>query len=314
MRGVIFVFTALVAAGCSIGGPLAIAPKPASQQSLARIYTCPAKGSIVYVSDYNNDVINVYKGNLAGQAPCGQIGSHATLSAPDGLFVQVKTHDLYVANRGVTSVKVFHRGQLVPYNTYIDQSYQLVQLMDATVAKDGTLIATSIDCTLSTWIVGPNGGTFVGNFMMKHCQPSYPTYVAADKSDTIYYDGQVGGMFNPHAALFSVSCPLGACGAQTRFLWDVPTFSYPTGMAFDAAGDLLVTNGQGDTFELPNPKPKFFHMAIPGDGMAINVGDDHWFVAADTMGAAEYSYPDGALIGTVPANLNGYMAGVAVDP
>jgi hypothetical protein len=39
MRGVIFVFTALVAAGCSIGGPLAIAPKPASQQSLARIYT-----------------------------------------------------------------------------------------------------------------------------------------------------------------------------------------------------------------------------------------------------------------------------------
>lgn len=57
----------------------------------------------MYVSDYNNDVINVYKGNLAGQAPCGHIGSHATLSAPDGLFVQVKTHDLYVANRGVTS-------------------------------------------------------------------------------------------------------------------------------------------------------------------------------------------------------------------
>ena len=85
-------------------------------------------------------------------------------------------------------------------------------------------------------------------------------------------------------------------------------------MAFDAAGDLLVTDGSADTFELPNPKPSTFPMVGGGQGMAINARDNHWFIADFYDGAAEYSDPNGGLIGQVQVNpSNGAAAGISVD-
>jgi len=169
MRQYIIYFAALLVAGCSGDGFSAVAPKSAPPQDVARNhsqhigltdiqYSCPATGPIVYVSDYTNSVINVYKGDLKSQLPCGQLGSRSTLSGPSGLYVQTATHDLYVANGGISSIAVFHRGHNNPYNSYLDRSHGYVHFQDVTVAKDGTLIANS-DCSLSTWILGPNGGT-----------------------------------------------------------------------------------------------------------------------------------------------------------
>ena len=329
MRRCLIFFTALLTTSCSSGNLPALAPHVAPQgvpgriysQHLGKIvnhYSCPARGSLVYVSDYNNDVINVYNGNLAGQAPCGQIGSPSSLSAPDGLYLQSSTHDLYVANRGSSNIKVFHRGQLTPFNTYLDENGY--QFMDSVVAKDGTLIATSIDCTLSTWLVGSNGGTYVGTFGVDRCEGGYPAYITVDKNSTFYFDAAIGGQLDPHPALLIVSCPHGACGEQTRVWWHVGRFSSPEGMAFDAAGDLLMTDlhahndSTADTFELPNPNPKTFSLSGTTEGMAIDSRDNHWFVANAYGGASEYAYPGGALIGTVTANTNGYMSGIAVDP
>ena len=45
------------------------------------------------------------------------------------------------------------------------------------------------------------------------------------------------------------------------------------------------------------------------------LSDHHIFVAdSENDDAAEYSYPSGVLIRTVPGNPGGYAAGVAVDP
>src|SRR5215831_8123576 len=54
-------------------------------RTLPSFYSCPAHGSLKYVSDYNNNVIDVYFGNFNGQAPCAVLTSH--VRAPWGMSV-----------------------------------------------------------------------------------------------------------------------------------------------------------------------------------------------------------------------------------
>jgi hypothetical protein len=73
---------------------------------------------------------------------------------------------------------VFHRGRLFPYNTYSApfQPYPY----GVTVTNDGTVVASNAFSnfgpqggSISTWIKGPNGGTFVGTFPMVNSQPRW---------------------------------------------------------------------------------------------------------------------------------------------
>jgi hypothetical protein len=153
-------------------------------------YLCPARGSIEYVSDLNNSVITVYAGKLAKQPPCGQL----TLGVrnPNGLYVDPATHDLYVANEGALNVLVYHRGQSIPYNTYTDPGAQLP--VDVALASDGTVVASNFfnpgftGGSISTWIPGPNGGTFVGNFAMS--SGGVGEFIAANTQGDLYYNNQ----------------------------------------------------------------------------------------------------------------------------
>lgn len=318
-------------AGCSSGGSNSIAPSPVFHQSGERTrigalrtsrqfrsyYACPATGSIKYVSDDINNAVYVYSGKFAGQAPCGQIAS-GVFAAPTGLYVHPGTHDLYVANTLGYNFLVFHRGQTTPYNTYTDPNPQYT--LDIAVARDGTVIASNQSQvnggqygSISTWIGGPNGGTFVGNFPMFN---SYlGLFLTVQKNGTVYYgdmDQTTGG-----GTLWSVSCPAGACGAETRL--SGISMQRPAGMGSDDTEDLLVidtTVGTSNTFELPNPTPSTFSVAGGPVGMALSKLDRHLFVANQTSdSAAEYSYPNGTLIGTVPPGIpGGMLIGVAVDP
>lgn len=307
-------------AGCSTYGSVAKPIVHNSPQMIAKstvTYSCPATGTIVYVSDNADDVVNVYSGRFSGQQPCGQIGA-GHLRLPAGIFVDAATHDLYVANSFDFSVTVFHRGQKKPYNTFTDPSGQVVQ--DVTVAGDGTIIASNVkqyggpeQGSLSTWSAGPNGGTFVGNFPMTNAAQG--GFLTLKKNGTVYFNDvdAVSGA----GALWKVACPAGVCGTQTRVKG--VTFTSPSGMTFDATGDLLADDpvaGTADTFELPNPSPKTFPLlAGAGVGMAIDDRDKHWF-AADPVNndAAEYLYPSGALAGVVPGNQGGWPIGIAIDP
>lgn len=275
---------------------------------------CPATGPLRYVSDDTNNVVNIYTGKFAGQAPCGQISS-GLFNFPYGLYVKNDTHDLYVANVG--NVLVFHRGQTTPYNAYVDPSNQVPN--DVTVAKDGTIIASNLGQyggpeagSISTWIPGPNGGTFVGNYPMTN--DSQGGFLTVQKNGTVYFDDQDSS--NSHGSIWSLSCPAGVCGTQTQLAG--ASLGYPGGMGSDSAEDLLVTDeglSTADTFELPNPTPTTFKLGGIPIGMAIGVLDNHWFVAdALNNDAAEYSYPSGVLIGTVPGSSGGNAVGIALDP
>jgi hypothetical protein len=282
--------------------------------------SCAATGPIEYVSDARNSVIYIYKGPFAGQSPCGQITSG--LHTPYGLYVQTTTHDLYVANYGGSGVLVFHRGQISAYNHYIDPTDEFTS--DVTVTGDGTVIASNQaqvhgqqDGSLSTWIGGRRGGTFVGNFQM--ASPiATGTFITNDASGTVYFDDF--RCTTLCGELWTVKCPAGACGAQTQVAG--VAFNFPGGMAFDASGDLLITDagppGIAQIFELPNPNPTTFPLGKAPFGMAISQRYHHWFVAYSNNpstghDAAEYSYPSGTLIGTVPCCTGGVAIGVAVD-
>jgi hypothetical protein len=298
-----------------------ISVNPRHDSRIVSYDSCPSRGQIEYVSDAFNNVINIYDGKFAGQRPCGQIASGSGLYIPEGLFVKSCAHDLYVAN--FTQVSVFHRGQTTPYNTYSDPSNQVVQ--DVTVAEDGTVIASNLEPSesntggsISTWIAGPNGGTFVGNFPMTNVYKG--GFIADQVGETVYFndvDDTTG-----KGDLWFVSCPAGACGTQTQVTG--VSFKAPGGMAFDGTDTLLATDTYaltGDRFKLPNPVPKTFKMVgllgLPV-GMAFSRPDRHWFVADandanSKAGATEYLFPSGELVGTVPGNDHGEMVGIAVD-
>lgn len=84
------------------------------------------------------------------------------------------------------------------------------------------------------------------------------------------------------------------------------------GMGSDANEDLLVNDtkdGAANTFELPNATPSKFSLAGSPVGMALNTQDNTLFIADNSTNdvAAEYSYPSGTLIGTVPAGIPGEL-------
>jgi hypothetical protein len=307
--------------GCSSGS--AIAPGALSKQTgshdrfehFASRYSCPATGSLRYVSDVINNVINVYTGPFAGQQPCGQIAA-VGFNGPVGMHVVVLTHDLYVANWRGGNILVFHRGQSTPFNTYTDPSGQLPT--DVTVAPDGIVVASNEICSLSTWIGGPNGGTFVGTFQKPECREVGITYIAVGENGTLYYVNNKGGFYR--AALWSVACPSGNCGVPAQILGARVDY-FGEGVAVDSAGDVLAIkaseygrNNKLATFRLPNPNPTIMDLA-PGTpmGLAIN-GPDHLVFIAYNTGAYEYIYPSGKLLGTVPGNSGGAMDGIAIDP
>jgi hypothetical protein len=323
-------------AGCSGGGSASLATAPLNGDShrvplvlkllgargpnsvTAHHYTgfdaCPADGPIKYVSDYNNNVIDIYVGKFAGQAPCGRLTSG--VMAPWGLYVAPGTHDLYVANDFGHDILVFHRGETKAYNTYTDPTGQ--DPVDVTVARDGTVIASNLvqinfdeNGSISTWMGGPNGGKFVGNFATANNGEAQ--FVTVQKDGTVYFDDLIGNTAN--GALFYMSCPAGACGPQTQVTG--VSFTLPGGLESNDNEELLANDGLGfaDTFKLPNPNPKTFPVAGIPTGMAINKLDHHWFVADGLNNdAAEYLYPGGKLVGTIQGNPGGGTFGIAVDP
>lgn len=310
-------------AGCAGGGTLMKAPAAPSAGSAMRVatnrhvagfYACPAAGRLVYISDYNNNLINVYAGKLQRQAPCGTLT--AGLQGPWGLFVRPSTHDLYVANDGFQNILVFRRGQTHAYNTYTDPTQQ--DPVGVTVAHDGTVIASNLlqihfteNGSISTWKAGPHGGTFVGNFPTAN--GGYGEYVTVLPNDAIYYEALVGQ--TNLTLLFKVSCPAGACGAATQIAG--ATLNGPGGLAAGGPGDLLASNpsGQAETFEMPNPTPSSFPISVGAVAMAIDPLSNHWYVTnAFHNDTEEYYYPSGKLVGTIPGIPGDALEGIAVDP
>ncbi|HEY5095367.1 MAG TPA: hypothetical protein VII69_09650 [Candidatus Eremiobacteraceae bacterium] len=324
-------------AGCSNGS--AIAPKPSAPQGNARslmvripvvlspmgmlkvnlntglhfkdFNRCPPAGPIEYVSDFNNNLIDIYKGNFAGQVPCGQLTKG--LANPQGMFVKESTHELYVANTGDDDVVVFRRGATSPFKTYIDLTNGSQFVADVTVAKDGTVLATNIfdiiDSvgSISTW---RRDGTFVGNF--PNANGAFDYFLTVQKDGTVYFDDSTN-------TLYKGSCPAGECGS---FVATGATFVFPGGLRSADDEDVVLLDqegaGGGDvlTFEPPDFGSPTSCALGASDPVSfdINRTQHHYFYAdGGNNVAGEVEYPTCAPIGTVPGNPSGLLIGVARD-
>jgi hypothetical protein len=284
---------------------------------------CPATGQLEYISD--ELVINIFAGTFVGQRPCGQIASG--VDGPIGLFVEHTTGDLYVANTAGYDVLVFHRGQTSAYNVYRDPNFN--DLPPADVAVTSTGIVITFSSYFSTWIEGPNGGTFVGDYPVCACYGG--GFLAVQSADTVYFDDVGCPELSCGGDVMSMSCPAGVCGAQTNV---IDNLWFPWGMAFDPTGKLAVilsgpdVPSTADIFQLPDPNPKTvslgcwypqacggyslpygvaFSRAVPEKSMTIFMTDPYKNIAT------EYYYPSFKLIGRVPGNPGGFMVGIAVD-
>ncbi|HEY5095724.1 MAG TPA: hypothetical protein VII69_11460 [Candidatus Eremiobacteraceae bacterium] len=277
--------------------------------------TCPATGNIEYISDFNNSVISIYKGNFAGQTPCGQLT--AGLVNPQGMFIRGSSHELYVANTGGEDVLVFRRGATSPVKTYSDPSGQFPA--DVTIAKDGTVIASNIFSdsggrgSISTWHLN---GTFVGNFKMVNDLQGVS--VTVQKNGTLYFDDVDSG--TRQGLLWTGSCPLGACG---KFTSTGAKTAFPGGLR-SANGEEVVQVDQGTdaftgTLITYQSFPKGVSCLIVGasDPVSIDIKKeekDVFYADADLNVGGEIAYPSCAAVGTVPGNPNGLPIGAAADP
>lgn len=329
-------FIALLTA-CSGGGTSSVSPIPSSPQAgdafharrfpsflklnpdaranfrFLSFNNCPFTGATVYVSDTFNNVIYAYHGKFAGQAPCGQIASPLLVS-PLGLYVNPTTHDLYVANWGAFNILVFHKARSTPYNTYTDPTGQ--EPNDVVVNSGGVVMASNEEAingiergSISTWVGGPNGGTFVGNFPMTN--DDFGLFITLKSFGTVYFNDvdSITGI----GALWKVKCPSGVCGTLTR-VTGVSLLS-PGGMAFDDMGRLLVNDTRAstvNTFHLPDPNPSTVSVPCCPYAMALDELHNRFFYTSLNY-AAEYSYPNFKLKGKVTGH-NGALFGIAVDP
>ncbi|HKW45357.1 MAG TPA: hypothetical protein VJN22_06840 [Candidatus Eremiobacteraceae bacterium] len=277
--------------------------------------TCPTSGAIEYISDFNDSVISIFAGNFANQPPCGQIAGSGIL-LPQGLFVNRKTHDLYVANTGGFDVLVFHRGSTTPFRTYIDPTGQYP--LDVTVANDGTVLAsnafqaTGIEKgSISTW---RRSGKFVANFPMHNDVSG--NFVTVQRSGALYFndvDAQSG-----NGLLWSGSCPRGICGV---FKSTGATTVYPGGLRSADNEDVVQVDQNapgGGSIITYETFPNGVSCAIGGGGpagMDIDQTQQNVYYAdpINNVGG-QIAYPSCATVGTVPGNLGGLPVGAAADP
>lgn len=325
-------------AGCSGGGSSSIAPTPGSvgqsgvDRQLGRSFSvlpaklqsrinsnhithfvshnsCPATGMIIYMSDFVNNVINIYDSSLT---QCGQI---AGLSNPQGMGVH--NGNLYVANTGGENILAFHRGASTPYLTATDPSGQFP--VDVKVAPDGIIIASNIfspNTGIGSISTFTRKGVFVGNFPRADLFESY--FITIFHNGTVYEDG----FDNYHVgALFSLSCPAGNCGADTEL--GTP-FSSPGGLTENKSNDLVATDQAGDvayTFELPKIFPTSFFYENGGINVTIDTTMTRPFMAfaADALmnELVCYKYKqDGTSPGScgiAAGSAGGQATGVAID-
>lgn len=192
--------------------------------------SCPATGTIEYMSDFNTSTINIYPHPLAagGTAPCGQLTTANGLINPQGMIV--KGHKLYVANTGAGNILRFPRGSTTPDMTYTDTSNGSQFPVDVT-ANSGLVIASNIfgsneAGSLSTF--NRTTGATIGNFPNAAGANTY--FVTIQANGTVYYDDNT-------FSIYVGTCPSGVCGS---FSSTGASMAFPGGLRSADSEDVIL--------------------------------------------------------------------------
>jgi hypothetical protein len=304
-----------------VGMFAALKLRPNSDHPYASFDSCPATGPITYISDYNNNVINIFAGTFKGQAACGAISGSVVLE-PEGLFVG-QNHNLYVANTGGGDVLEYARGGALPIATFTDPSGQFPD--DVTVTNDAVIASNISSVTqsggsISTWHVG---GKFIKNYPMTNDIQGLFVTVQKSAADKIYFndiDATSG-----EGMAYKGKCPAGVCGAFVALPATTVTL-YPGGLRSRALDTHLIQfdqvagpGGVRERYKDTNP-------SFPA-GTPCNIGGRHpvsfdmdatatdlYYADAGANVGGEMLYANCGSIGIVPGNPGGLPIGAAHDP
>jgi hypothetical protein len=326
----------VVLAGCSGGS--ALAPKPSAPQAhshwmmgrvplalgpnaLRTIHftgahhytsfdTCPSTGAIEYISDFNNSVIDIYKGKFAGQGPCGQLAPSGLLN-PQGMVVD-KLHNLYVSDVGNGNILAFHRGSTAPFRTYTDTTNGSQFPVDVAVSNDGVVFATNIFSpntgigSISTF--NQATGALIANYPNPNSALDY--FITVQKNGTVYWDDN-------GPTLWTGSCSIGICGSFTSA---GSPFAFPGELKSADHEDVVILNGGSTGSTLTTYEPPNFTSGDScklGNNNALSFDidkfDKHVFYV-DANGAVEIKYSSCEPVGEVPLAPGAFFVGIAVDP
>jgi len=296
------------------GGLLRLATNGVHPSHQASYNACPAAGTIIYMSDFANSEVLIYKGG--NTSPLVQCGALTGLVNPQGLIV--KAGNLYVANTDAENVVAYHRGATTPFITYTDTSCSGEFPADVTVSADNVVYATNIisgacSGSISAW--NKNTGALISNTPNFNGANSF--FLTIQNNGDLYYDDNTFTMYKG-------SCIAGTCGAFTN---TGATFAFPGAIrsedgedvALDDQGNGSVT-GPITTYEPPNfgSGGVCNHAGTDDVTFDVNHSQHHMFLAdagLNQLTELKYTNTTGACApkGSAPGAASGQPIGVAVD-
>jgi streptogramin lyase len=238
-------------------------------------------GALLFISDYNNDVVDVYSQTGPNQTPATQLGG---LEGPNGIAV-ASNGDVYVSNWDNNLVSVFHKHQTTAYESLsaIDTSY------------GGTDVA-----------IAPTGIVYVGNIggiiQVFAGTATSPTSSLTDPNisgDWVSVAADANGnVFDMGAGYSSGSTVIDEFTASSSTPTMLPIFPSGDegGLAVDANDDLWVNDsGAGTISEYAppytgSPIVQFSYANAPGLGMALTKsGKKAWLAVPSSVAGVEYN-------------------------
>lgn len=306
LQGFSFISALAMLAGCGNGasGGAASFPGTAPVTQTSGSGATRASRGLLYVADYLNGIVLIYHESGKNRAPIAQIT--AGISYPNSLAVDA-SGNLYVVN-DPQNVQVFAPGTDTPLETLQPD----VSATSVTVGADGT-VYVGTDCSACTQkidVFAP--GALAPSYSISDPNIAIVFGMALDAANNLY----VVHSNQSEASRISMFPP-GSHGPGTDLGLK---FSGPDGIAFDAAGNMVIVDALANEVYVYAPKsktPKFEFSTPPRPwGLAFNAAQTKLYINQnrETPQVDVFSYPRGKLVETIPLVPGGDASGVAISP
>lgn len=265
----------------SPGAPRALGHKVPHAPKHPRLNTSTfPSGALLFISDYGNDVVDVYSQTGPNQAPAAQLSG---LEGPDGIAV-APNGDVYVSNWDNNLVSVFHKHQRTAYESLsaVDTSYGGT---DVAIAPNGTVYVGNLESQIQVFAGGATSPT--STLTDPNINSSYLS-VAADANGNVF-DLGAGNSTETVVDEFTAT-------SSTPITLPIFPSGYQGGLAVDADDNLWVNDsGAGTISEYAppytgSPITQFSYANAPGIGLALTKnGRKVWLALDGALYGAEYN-------------------------
>ncbi|MGA2760280.1 MAG: hypothetical protein ABSF08_08190 [Candidatus Cybelea sp.] len=277
----------------------------------------PQPHTRLYVSDAEDNVVNIYNANGTDQTPIGQLTG---FDEPQGLWVDVN-QNLWVVNTNTYQIMGFHRNASTPFKTFNDTSGGYPA---GACGNDNKNLLYAVD------ILGPsfsNGNTIE---VFNKAGSSSPIQILTDPNASSLNGCVVDSKGNLFVTLTNVNYPY--AGEVDVFLKNATTpivlvdnLVYPIGITIDKYRALAVqdtfamgySGGEMYLYDPPYTSGPAYSFATPSGVIetALNKPQTQiWGANGYDVVAQEFSYPHGLLQNQTSSQDLSYPDGLALSP